>query len=344
MSTLLKRQLARKVFPVHRLDHRTSGAILFAFDSQTCGQLQQALTFSTRSRSRSTNNTRVSINNGEIVEGSKKEYIALLRGDWKRKFGNQEQVIINKPLNVKGISKDATTTFKLLTSYPGNDDNDDDNDNDDDDDSKSINNNSNHDGYGNETIIYSPPSACSLVLCTPETGRTHQIRRHAYAMGFPVIGDSRHGDSKINRWWRENRNLNRLFLHCLSLDLPPLAVMDAIKLDGSFKKNHDYDEDDIEIDYNSVQQSKEREEEAIKELKINVNINTSLDRINCIAPLPQELVLVFSKDHHDDEKLSNMWMDAKTKDGRLELMPYDDRGGTYGRHFRNDVDTTQQQQ
>lgn len=30
LTTAVKRQLSRKAFPVHRLDHRTSGAILFA--------------------------------------------------------------------------------------------------------------------------------------------------------------------------------------------------------------------------------------------------------------------------------------------------------------------------
>ena len=49
LSTLLKRQLSRKVYPVHRLDHRTSGAILFAFDSKTCADLHASLTSSSLS-------------------------------------------------------------------------------------------------------------------------------------------------------------------------------------------------------------------------------------------------------------------------------------------------------
>lgn len=30
----------------------------------------------------------------------------------------------------------------------------------------------------------------------------------------------------VNRWWRENRSLDRLFLHCLYLDLPPFSSLD----------------------------------------------------------------------------------------------------------------------
>ena len=57
-----------------------------------------------------------------------------------------------------------------------------------------------------------------MLLCEPVTGRTHQIRRHAYFMGQPIIGDSQHGDSRVNRWFRENKSLDRLALHCWKLE------------------------------------------------------------------------------------------------------------------------------
>jgi len=201
LAALLKRQLARKVFPVHRLDHRTSGAILFAFKSETCGLLHKALTFNGESTSKDASED---IDGGKcddlsLVDGSSKSYIALVRGDWKRKFETSEVVTVDKPLNVKGEIKDAKTEFRLLASCPGD-----------------------------ESEPYSP-AACSLLLCTPKTGRFHQIRRHAYAIDFPIIGDSQHGDSKINRWWRQNRSLDRLFLHCISLNLPPLSTFDDTK-------------------------------------------------------------------------------------------------------------------
>jgi tRNA pseudouridine65 synthase len=58
---------------------------------------------------------------------------------------------------------------------------------------------------------------CTVVLATPITGRFHQIRRHLRDLSHPVLGDSTHGDTRVNRWWREQYGLERLALHCLSL-------------------------------------------------------------------------------------------------------------------------------
>lgn len=59
----------------------------------------------------------------------------------------------------------------------------------------------------------------SLVLAVPVTGRWHQVRRHLRDLDHPVLGDAVHGDTRVNRWWREERGLPRLALHCLSLAL-----------------------------------------------------------------------------------------------------------------------------
>ena len=40
---------------------------------------------------------------------------------------------------------------------------------------------------------FSRPTESSLVHCTLETGRTHQIRVHLGAVGHPVIGDATYG-------------------------------------------------------------------------------------------------------------------------------------------------------
>ena len=71
------------------------------------------------------------------------------------------------------------------------------------------------------------------VVATPHTGRAHQIRRHAQALSMPIIGDSAHGDSKVNRWWRQERGLDRLALHCLSIALPDPAETIVAPLEGS---------------------------------------------------------------------------------------------------------------
>jgi len=56
----------------------------------------------------------------------------------------------------------------------------------------------------------------SLLQAIPVTGRTHQIRVHAAAIGFPIAGDERYGDDEFNKEMR-CRGLNRLFLHSAEL-------------------------------------------------------------------------------------------------------------------------------
>jgi len=59
----------------------------------------------------------------------------------------------------------------------------------------------------------------SLLECTIETGRTHQIRRHLAAIGHPVVGDSRYGDFAFNREAAKSWGLKRQFLHARRLEL-----------------------------------------------------------------------------------------------------------------------------
>ncbi len=62
----------------------------------------------------------------------------------------------------------------------------------------------------------------SYVECKLETGRTHQIRVHFKALGYPLVGDETYGTKKIN--YPENIveaiiSLNRQALHALKLSL-----------------------------------------------------------------------------------------------------------------------------
>lgn len=214
LRSMLKRQFSRKVHPVHRLDHRTSGAILFAFDSKTCGTIHEQL------------------------KQGKKDYVALLRGEWSH---NETTVTMNEPILHKetGVLQEARTDFTLLATSCFRD------------------------------------MPCSLVLCHPQTGRTHQIRRHARKMNHPIVGDSQHGDSHVNRAWRTQRGLNRLALHCLSIQL---------------------NDDDA-----------------------------------CTAPLTPTFRDALEQD-------AALWQTATAADPRLLMDPIDELGGTFGRHYRNQVD------
>ena len=59
---------------------------------------------------------------------------------------------------------------------------------------------------------YTTPAALTLLECSLETGRTHQVRVHLAAIGHPVVGDNRYGKG------RPELRLGRPFLHAHSLD------------------------------------------------------------------------------------------------------------------------------
>ncbi len=59
----------------------------------------------------------------------------------------------------------------------------------------------------------------ALLEVAPESGGTHQIRRHLAAIGEPVLGDARHGHAPSNRHTFERAGLDRPFLHCASVAL-----------------------------------------------------------------------------------------------------------------------------
>ncbi len=53
---------------------------------------------------------------------------------------------------------------------------------------------------------------CSLVEAQPKTGRYHQIRRHLFGITHPIIGDSDHGDTRLNRMYQQHLGVTRLML------------------------------------------------------------------------------------------------------------------------------------
>lgn len=60
----------------------------------------------------------------------------------------------------------------------------------------------------------------SWLEVSPQTGRFHQIRRHMNRISHPVIGDAAHGDSKHNRFFREQLLIPGLCLRAVELILP----------------------------------------------------------------------------------------------------------------------------
>ncbi len=72
----------------------------------------------------------------------------------------------------------------------------------------------------------------AVVEAEPETGRTHQIRRHLKHLSCPIIGDVRYGKGEHNRFFRERYDLHRLALHALSLTLEDPATGSSVTIDA----------------------------------------------------------------------------------------------------------------
>ena len=58
------------------------------------------------------------------------------------------------------------------------------------------------------------------VLFRLETGRKHQIRRHAKLAGHPVVGDERYGSTRAIVHLK-SKGFNRLALHCMAIGFVP---------------------------------------------------------------------------------------------------------------------------
>ena len=67
----------------------------------------------------------------------------------------------------------------------------------------------------------------SLLDVTLLTGRTHQIRVHMAYIKHPIVGDSKYGDFKVNRLFKQQFGFSSQFLHAYKMgfgDLPePLS-------------------------------------------------------------------------------------------------------------------------
>lgn len=71
----------------------------------------------------------------------------------------------------------------------------------------------------------------SLVEAHPETGRFHQVRRHFARISHPLIGDSAHGDSYHNRFFREELGLPGLWLKAKSIEFHHPTRGERIKIE-----------------------------------------------------------------------------------------------------------------
>lgn len=72
-------------------------------------------------------------------------------------------------------------------------------------------------------------SRYSFLEVKPLSGRWHQIRRHMNRVSHPIIGDREHGDSRHNRYFREQLNIEGLCLRAYQIEfLHPTSLVPLI--------------------------------------------------------------------------------------------------------------------
>ena len=124
-----------------------------------------------------------------------KKYHCLIHGSWPKKLNSIRLPLkVNKNENLKKtiVSEDgkySATNFKLTKS--------------------------------NENF--------SLLECSLETGRTHQIRVHTSASGFPIAGDLKYSPMPLNSDMEK-----RMYLHCSSLEILEKDLKITSKVPNSF--------------------------------------------------------------------------------------------------------------
>ena len=57
-----------------------------------------------------------------------------------------------------------------------------------------------------------------IMECTITRGFRHQIRVHLAGAGHPIVGDSKYGDRRVNRYFKEKFDLSTQLLHAARLE------------------------------------------------------------------------------------------------------------------------------
>tara|TARA_R110002020_G_scaffold242801_1_gene456229 strand:+ start:299 stop:1000 length:702 start_codon:yes stop_codon:yes gene_type:complete len=75
-----------------------------------------------------------------------------------------------------------------------------------------------------------PTSRYALLELKPETGRTHQLRRHLAHIRHYILGDKKHGDNKQNQFFEKQFRMMNLLLHARKLEFTHPVTKDRISV------------------------------------------------------------------------------------------------------------------
>lgn len=181
--SLLRAELGRWVYPVHRLDRGASGVLLFALDPETAGALGGAFA------DRRVSKTYLAVTRGVLPDAG---LIDAPLADDPAHVGGRARSPARDAKDTKDTKApaEARTTFRRLA----------------------------HVELPYAVGRYAT-SRYSLAEVEPLTGRTHQIRRHMAHIRHPLVGDVTWGEGRHNRLFRDVFGVHRLLLHASALRL-----------------------------------------------------------------------------------------------------------------------------
>ena len=78
----------------------------------------------------------------------------------------------------------------------------------------------------------------SLLEAKLITGRTHQLRVQLSHLGFPILGDDKYGDFKLNKLL-EKKGLKRMFLHAFSMKMKHPITEEPLELKAPLPRELD---------------------------------------------------------------------------------------------------------
>mgnify|MGYP003384775754 CR=1 FL=1 len=214
---LVRDQIGKYVYPVHRLDRPTSGVLLFALTKEIAQKMNAA--FATKSNSANNGSEAFEVDEMDEFEQSveaclTKTYYALVRGHLPI---TTQPELIDYPLKEKldklgdkNVSRDkapqsAQTYYQVIkqVSLPV--------------------------ALGKFASV-----RYSLVKLEPITGRRHQIRRHLAHLRHPILGDINYGDNKQNPFFIKYFGFKRLMLIAKSLSFIHPVTEQQVTINAEF--------------------------------------------------------------------------------------------------------------
>jgi tRNA pseudouridine65 synthase len=171
---LVRDQIGRRVYPVHRLDKPTSGVLLFGLSSDIAREVSAQFAAGT------VHKDYLAVVRGHCPEAGRIDH--PLKAEWDRMADGDRRPDKPAQIALTDFRRLATVEIPFLV-----------------------------DRY--------PQSRYSLVALQPKTGRRHQLRRHMKHIGYPLIGDAKHGKGVHNRFFQSQYQCHRLLLACIGLEL-----------------------------------------------------------------------------------------------------------------------------